>query len=256
MMYLGTPGRMVKLKCPVSQRLTADEGYRFVTTLEGRRKAQVVPGQRRVWDVSTGQLTTPGQVATLQEFANGSWGKGPFWFIPADAAQVNLISPQDIADPIRSSQGAPGGPMPLQGGGMAATSKLGGEGFISWRNHWVESDPPVLPGVPVTGSAWVTGRESYVMLQFAAMDGSLISSVSSPVVSSSSVGVRVSVTAMPPDGAGMVRFSARDADRAARPAVTWTNEVTEWGEGLGCPKAVVDQVSRDVVRAVPGQQFY
>lgn len=259
MIYLGTPGRMIKLKCPVAQRDSSDAGYRFVTTLEGKRKAQVVPGRRRVWDVSTGRLTTPDQVATLAEFASGAWGPGPFWFVPEAAAQVNLMSPHDISDPIRMSAGIPGGPLPLQDGGVAATSKLklpGDSGHISWRNDATESDPPVLPGVPVTGSAWVTGHGAYVMLQFTLESGSIISSASSNAIDSAGVGVRVSVTATPPEGAAMVRLTVRNAERAARPAVTWTDGPMEWGEGLGCHKAVVDEVARDLVRAVPGRQMY
>lgn len=251
MMYLGSPGRMIGLKCPVSQRVAVDEGYRFVTTLEGRRKAQVVPGQRRVWDISTGQITEPQQVAVLQEFASGAWGPGPFWFVPEAAAQVNLMSPHDVMHPVATSSSIPGGPMRLDDGWAATSRQAVGNSAIVWRNSGVASDPPVLPGVPVTASAYIEGPAAYVMLQFFSASLTQIDSfVSEPV--NSAHGVRRSVTANPPSGAVYARVSARSALRAARPAVTWTDHVEEWGEGLGCPKAVVSQSGLDLIRAIPG----
>lgn len=250
MIYLGSPGRMVGLKCPVSQRDAAEEGYRFVTTLEGRRKAQVVPGQRRVWDLSTGSVTTPTEVATLREFASGAWGPGPFWFVPEAAPQVNLLSPHDVFDAPPQQAG---GPMRLEDGSWAAFSKRATrEGAaILWRNLGLESDPPVLPGVPVTVSAYVEGTGASVMLQWFDRSGAYVGERSSGSVTAA-VGTRLSVTATPPVEAAYVRVSARNATRAARPAVTWTDRVMPWGEGLGCPKAVVNQTSHELVRAIPG----
>lgn len=256
MIYLGSPGRMVGLKCPVSQRVGADEGYRFVTTLEGKRKAQVMPGQRRVWDISSGRLTTPSQVATLMEFASGAWGPGPFWFVPADAPLVNLLPEEETLSPKASAGSEPAGPMRLDDGSWAATSKRTVAGStITWRHMVPLSDPPVLPGVPVTASAWVEGTDVSVRIQWQDNLGSLVgSSVTSQAVSSS-VGTRIHVTGMPPEGAVQARMSVINADRATRPAVTWTDQLMEWGEGQGCPKAVVHAVSRDLVRAVPGSMY-
>lgn len=252
MIHLGSPGRMVGLKCPTVQRDSSDEGYRFVTTLEGRRKAQVVPGQRRVWDLSTGSVTTPAQVAVLKEFASGAWGPGPFWFVPEAAAQVNLLAPDDVARPIPTGNSEPGGPMRLTDGSWAAQSRASIRGgTIFWRNQGIPSDPPVIPGVPVTASAYVEGTGAYVMLQWFDDNANYVGELASSSVTSA-VGVRLSVTATPPPGATYVRLSARNALRAARPAVTWTDRVMEWGEGQGCPKAVISQTSNNLVRAIPG----
>lgn len=249
MMYLGSPGRMIGLKCPVSQRVTADEGYRYVTTLEGKRKAQVVPGQRRVWDVSTGQITEPQQIATLMEFASGSWGPGPFWFVPEAAAQVNLMSPHDVMN----AGDFPGGPMRLDDGSWSALSRADrGDGIIFWRDSGIPSDPPALPGEPVTASAYVEGVGGYVLLQFFDRVLGQVSSVRSGSSSTPTTGERLSVTGTAPSNAAYVRISVRDATRASRPAITWTRGVTEWGEGLGCPKAVISQADRSAVRAIPG----
>lgn len=243
---------MVGLKCPTQQRDSSEDGYSFVTTLEGRRKAQVVPGQRRVWDLSTGSITTPVEVAALQEFVAGAWGPGPFWFVPEAAPEVNLLTPDDVLHPVPTSRSRPGGPMRLDDGSWAATSQEAIDGgAILWRNQGVASDPPVLTGTPVTVSAYVEGTGAHVMLQWFDASASYLGELASSSVTSS-VGVRQSITAVPPPGAAYVRLSARNATRATRPSVTWTDRVTEWGEGQGCAKAVISQVSRDLVRAIPG----
>ena len=110
-------------------------------------------------------------------------------------------------------------------------------------------DPPVIPGVPVTGSAWLLGSNADVGLQWLDASGGVITTHVSAPVSASLDGVRASVTAMPPAGAVRVSLIARNAVRAARPAITYTSEVFPWGDGQGCQKAVVHAVSRDVTKA-------
>lgn len=250
MIYLGSPGRMVGIKCPTVQRLGASDRYVFQETLEGKVKAQVVPNQRRVWDVSTGRLTTPAEVGMLMNFASGGWGSGPFWFLPADAPVVNVMPAQELMELRETGTNVEGGPMRLAGGGWAANSlALVGDGSqIRWR-YSTESDPPVIPGVPVTGSVWVLGANADVALQFINDNGEVISTVSSSNVSASVEGVRVSVTAMPPSDAVRVSVIARRAIRAAQPAITFTDQLYPWGDGQGCRQAVIHSVSRDVTKA-------
>lgn len=248
-MFLGSPGRMVELKCPTALRDQVSERYAFQTTLEGKVKAQVVPLQRRTWDVSLGRLASPDEVGTLLEFANGGWGRGPWWFVSTNAAVVNIMPAHELSGLRETSTNIPGGPMRLAGGGWAANSlALVSGSQIRWR-HTAESDPPVVPGVPVTGSAWLLGNDADVGLQWLDASGGVITTHVSAPVSASLEGVRASVTRMPPEGAVRVRLIARNAVRAARPAITYTNEVFPWGEGQGCQKAVVHAVNRDVTKA-------
>ena len=249
-MYLGSPGRMVGVKCPTRQRVGSSERYSFETTLEGRVKAQVVPLQRRSWDVELGQLTTPSEVATLQEFASGAWGKGPFWFVSADAPVVNVLPP------ITSVFGGhvDGGPARLDDGTIAPFSVARSDstpGTLQFVG--AGEDPPVIPGKSVTGSAWVTGTGASVLLQWFDGSGSVIGSAQTPpsqrVPAGQGAAVRVSVTGVPPAGAVCARLTARNAVSAARPAITWTDQPYEYGDGQGCPKAVVLDVSRDVTKA-------
>lgn len=252
MIYLGSLGRMIGIKCPASQRVDAESRYNFKRTIEGKRKAEIVPGGRRTWDVQTSDATSPAESATLQEFANGSWGRGPFWFLSADALTTNILPP------ITSVFGSfvDGGPLPLEGGGWAPIGMRlagGGAGVIQFVAS--SQDPPVIPGRTVTASAYVLGSAAYVTVQFFTAAGTLLTSLSSAPVSAASVARRVSVSAEVPFNAATARVTARDATTAARPAVTWTDSVQPYGDGQGCPKAVVHAVTRDVRLTVPGATY-
>lgn len=250
MIYLGTPGRMIGIACPAVQRLTPSERLSFQSTLEGRVKAQVRPLSRRTWDLRLPATSTPEEVAVLNDFADGSWGRGPWWFVSADAPVVNVLPP------VTSVFGGhvDGGPLRLAGGGVTPFSHARSDGAAGTIQFVGASfDPPVLEGLPVTGSAWLLGTGGSVLLQWLSASGSIIGSAQTPtagrVPSGVSAAVRVSVTGVAPAGAVRVRLTARSAVSAARPAITWTDQPYEYGDGQGCAKAVVHGVSRDLVWA-------
>ena len=253
MIYLGTHGRMVGIACPAEQRLGTAERFSFQTTLEGRVKAQVRPVGRRVWDLRLPRTSTPSEVAALAAFANGDWGPGPFWFVSADAPVVNLLSHAATQGPF--SGYVDGGPVQLDSGQWAPFSSRRPDfsaGGIAFSGS--TTDPPVIPGVPVTGSAWVFGASGSVMLQFIDAAGVIVHTVQTPsaqrVPSGSVHPVRVHVTGVAPDNAVRVRLTARDALYALNPAVTWTDQPYEFGDGQGCPKAVVLGGQRNLVQAL------
>lgn len=252
MMYLGTPGRMVAIKCPTTQRVNHADRYSFATTLGGKVKAQAGPVGRRTWDVSLGQLSTPSDVGALMDFAKGAWGSGPFWFVTADAPVVNLLTPQVAqCDPgsITVSSGTEllgTPPMDLGADGVAAQSV--------WKTATTTGTAtfggpvPVLPGQPVTGSAWVIGTGT-LRLVFLGPSGTQLATIDSEAAAWSTP-QRLAVTTTAPGTATAVQLvAAGPLTHAARPAVTWTNQPYEWGDGQGCPKAVVHNASRDVVKA-------
>lgn len=249
--YLGTLGRMIPIYSTPSAQIEFEERFNFKRTVEGRRKAEVIPGGRRAWSLNA-QFADPNESATLQEFANGSWGRGPFWFLSADALVSNVLPP------ITKVFGnyANGGPMNLEGGFVSPFSMMptaGGAGTIQFVGS--TEDPPAIPGMKVTGSAYIRGSGASVMIQFFSVAGTLLSSHSSSPIGNPDVGVRARVTAMAPSGTASVRLTARDAILAARPAISWTDSVQPYGDGQGCSKAVVHGVSRDQVLAVPGHTF-
>lgn len=253
MIYLGTPGRMVGLKCPSSQVVEDAGRHSFATTLEGQRFAQVAPASysARSWELNVG-LARPEDVATLSAFSRGVWGPGPFRFIPAGAGHQNLLTPLGSWCMNLVSPGSGfGGPVNLPDGGVAPESLLrGAAGTVYVDGFGV----PVLPGQRMTVSAWVRGAGGRVGLAFSDVGGSWFSTTSS----GGAVGdgwQRVHVSVVPPEDAASARFVFVGGDQLTCPQVTWTDGVRPWVEGEGAPAVVVSAVSRDTIRAMPDANY-
>lgn len=253
MIYLGTPGRMMGIKCPSSQDVEDEVRHSFSMTLEGKRLAQVVPAEHsaRVWSLDV-SVAKPDQVAALSAFARGAWGVGPFIFVQAGAPHQNLLTPLGSwCSKVVSSGSSHGGPVMLPDGSVAPQSLLRG----SATNLYVEDTPaPVLQGQQVTVSAWVRGAGARIGAAFSDANGDFVSSE----LSSSVAGEgwqRVFVTVEPPSGAAVVRLVMTGGVQLTRPQVTWTDGMVDWAEGEGCPAAVVLERSRKTLRALPGAHY-
>lgn len=261
MIYFGINGRLIGVKCPSVQRTVDGERYQFTTTLEGKRKAQVVPGaRRRVWDLGLGDVTTPKQVAVLRGIASGAWGDGPFWFVPADGPDTNLLEPGVAScDPAAgmSPNNAPGGPMRTPEGGWLARSlvNLTPPGHIHFGGSGGGLTPAPVAGTSVTASVFVEGSGAGVQVAFWDADGSFHSAVNSNVRASAGVTIRSHVSAAVPPGAVWVSVRAVNAARAAGPALTWGDRLLAFADGRGASKVVVDQVSSGLVYTQPGRTY-
>jgi len=241
--YLGALGRLVELWSTPAAQVSLAERYTFTTTLEGRVKAQAAPSARRSWSLNA-QGASPREQAALQEFATGVWGRGPFVFVSADAPVVNLLTPEESSlDPVGLTADVLGSPPMLTPDGWAARSLLKREGVFAR----IATQVPVIPGMPVTGSAYMRSAQSeaFVRLQFIRADGSEISRHDSATAVTSVE--RRAVTATVPYGAVWVNlWVTGNVLQVARPAITWTSEPFEYGDGQGCKKAVVHSASRDL----------
>lgn len=265
MIYLGTPGRMVGIKCPASQNVEAEDKFSFETTLEGRRKAQVRPVGRRSWNLQTSDATTPADQAAIMGFIHGEWGVGPFVFVSADAAVSNLLTPAAASSlDLPGHAGiSHGGPVTLDPGRWAGQSLIAADPETSIEIFAGKGTYPVLQGIPVTGAAWIsagTVSPAYIRLYWIDQaGGTLGASASLPVTAPQGL-VRISVTATPPAGAVGVKVVALRATRMAAPTLTWSSEVLEPGPGEGCLKAVIHAGSKNVTlaaqRAVYGSVSY
>lgn len=247
--YLGQLGRMVEIKCPASQQVNTADGFTFEETLEGRVKAQARPIQRRTWSLETSDATTPTDHAAVQGFVAGAWGPGPFVYVSADAPVTNMLSPAAAAcmPGTTDFDPSPGGPADLTADGWEGRSWLSiGEGlsFVLGTDFI-----PVLPGVAVTGSAWVAGPVARLRLRWYDATGAILTSTASGDSASGPLFKRVTITGTPPPGAAATRLVAVDVDRVARPALTWTGEVFPWAAGEGCPKAVIHAASKQLIMA-------
>lgn len=252
MIYLGSLGRMIGIKCPASQNVSTEERYSFRRTLEGRVKAQPKPIGRRTWSLQTSDATTPQEHSLLSQFANGAWGPGPFVFVSADAAHTNLLSPEAAnLDPEYSVQ-TQGGPVQLPDGSWAPRSFLGSGTenltFTSQRS-------PLPPSGQISAGVWVQGAGAVVRLNWYDKDLAFLGGTSSTVASTGGW-TWSTITATPIANAAGVIVSADKASRATMPVLVWgSTKPTVWSDGQGCPKAVVSSMSRDQVLAAPGNTY-
>lgn len=255
MIYLGTLGRMVGIKCPSSQSVETAERYSFDKTLEGRVKAQARPIGRRSWSLQLSQATTPQDHSALSAFANGAWGPGPFVFVPVDAPHTNLLTPADslCQDPFPGATSVyPGGPVLLDDGSWAPASWASdGTGSVNFNYQFL----PVIEGQPVTGSAWVKGVGASTRIFFYDANGSFLTVTGPNSTGTAMAYTRSVITANVPSGAVGARLGVTSSVGATRPALTWTDSVQPWGEGQGCSKAVVSAFSRDLTMAVVGNTY-
>ena len=251
--YLGNLGRLVELKGPSSQSVAADDGYTFKTTLEGRVKARARTARPRQWSVDIG-AATPADIANLLAFAGGEWGNGPFVWVSVDAPVTNLLTPEVARcgpQAVFSSSVSRSGPMALGGGQWSGASLTASD---PTGTLWVgasKAPVPVIPGLPVTASAYVIGDGAKVRLHWYRADGTLLpaflTSAGSGVAGSPR---RLHVTATPPEGAVSCTISTTRATQITRPAATWTDTLFDWHPGEGCPQAVIHGLSRSVILAL------
>lgn len=250
--FLGTLGRLIPIYSNPSMAVSGIPARSFQTTLEGRVKAQVRPVGRRSWELSAA-YATPGDVASLMDFANGGWGNGPFVWVSPTAPAINLLSPEVASCGPAAVVGAGVsvvGPLLLPDGSWAGRSLSNPSPSQTLR--FGPDTTPVIPGDKITGSAYVVGAGAKVGLQFHNAAGGVISQVVSALSGIAGVPTRLSVTLTVPASAVTATVYATATTQAARPAVTWTGELMEWGAGEGCDKAIVEAVDRT---ALTGSTF-
>lgn len=256
MIYLGTLGRMVGIKCPSSQSVEPAPRYAFDQTIEGKIKARVRPIGRRTWSLGTSGATSPNEHSLLSQFAIGAWGTGPFWFLSADSLITNIMMPDEsLCTPVHTdSLVSAGGPVKLSTDAWAGSSYQSADPAVA-PLLLSRTAVPVTQGKKVTGSAWVRGTGAYVRLHWYGEGDAYLGLSIGNATSTPSVMTRVHVTGTPPAGAVSCRLLSSSALQVAQPAITWTDTLAEWGAGEGCSKAVVSTFSRDQVLAVQGNSF-
>lgn len=248
--YLGQIGRMIELWSTPSAQVQTDDRYTFLTTVEGKRRAQRRPVGRREWSVNADYSTTA-EAAALSDFASGAWGPGPFVFVSAEAPVTNMLTPAAAScDPAAGmgSTNSEGGPM-LTNDGWAPRSIRSGSGADIWFG---DERVPIIEGEPVTVSAYVEGSGAAVRVTWYTADGSTLGSDTSRVTATAATTVRSWITVSPPAGAAALRVRAANAVRGSRPSVTRGELLYPWADGRGCSQAVVTAVGRDVVLAGRG----
>lgn len=249
--YLGSLGRLVPLRTSSRLAVSAQDRYLVQTTLEGRRRAQIVPASPRQWSLSWNGAQAP-SLAALSDFVSGAWGAGPWHWVPVQAQRGNMLTPREAAlvDRRSNPDWVEGGPVVGTDGTLAPRSVLSARSS-SWASLF--TGVPVVPGVPVTWAADISGDGVTAPALASAFADTSGAQIGSGVTESapSAVGLqRVSQTRVPPEGAASINVGIFwTTRRVTRPQVTWTDEPVPYSAGHGCRAAVLDGWSEDLLVA-------
>lgn len=258
MAWIGTLGNLVEFKCPAQLRRAADIVTTVRTTLGGVDKAFVEPvGPARTWDVGL-SAASPDDLAVLGMLTAGVYGRGPFWFVDPWAERTNLLSPRAA--------------MPGYGNEFAYSTSTGTAGAASIpplgpvpavtaaaaTYLWFAYGTPVVPGKPVTVSAYVRGSGAgELMAVFLDATGATIATQAATYTTPGNWQRKHVTAPATPAGAVQVRIRITSSSgyAAALPAVTWMDRLTPYAPGQGAPRVILTGADLDVVRAADTQQL-
>lgn len=204
------------------------------TAITGARTVQYAPLSRRTWKVSAVGLTPVerGAIEGAYYAANFPWTLSTI-----DAWRHNLLTPDQS---LFKGLGTTAGPVQLPGDAKGRIPALFAPNRLvasSWA--WVTiGSVPVLPDVPVTGSAWVKrwpNQFAFVAVVFRDGAGKVVAR--EDAYAPADDWERVTATAVAPAGAIRAELAVVVSEVAA-PAITWTSTVADWSTGMGCAAAM------------------
>ena len=240
--WLGPIGGLVALPGYVgSVSTTREHDISYTKLLGGGLVGGVAPGRpMRSWSVSI-PSADPDELGGFRELLEAD-PYGLWWFVHPHARATNLLTPAMCDKPA------------LVQAGMRPTTE-GDRVVRSWMTGGTRlgiGTVPVVTGVPVTGSAYLSHAGGPAVLELAFLDlaGKYLRTDRASVSVPSGALQRVHVTGLPPAGAVSARLIVDTATTFARPAVTWTTGPTEWGPGAGASAVHVAGWSSDLVKAV------
>lgn len=255
--WLGHLGALHPIKLHVGEHRRATQSRTVLSeTLSGRVLAQLSPRRTspRQWSIG-GPAELVKDVAVLGEILAGL--RPPYVWVEPWAQVTNLLTPrsslwQDAADAQSSVSLA--GRYPLEGGGYAASTVV----QSNTAQSIIGGAAPVVPGLPVTVSAWVAGTDARVNAQWIDSNGASISVHAGSTVTGTDVLRRSTLTFTPgeiPSNAVAVRPFTYYTSVAARAQVTWTTGPVDWAIGGGVAQVLVTDDNTAPTWAVPDPAF-
>lgn len=259
--YFGELNALTAVHCAADLRGSSSRPVSYSRTLGGATFAQVGPRTNRVWDVRLPRISTPAELATWQTFVEGEHGPGPWSFFSEMAIITNMLSPRaSMLDTTRYATGTTpgGGRMHLPDGSVAGRSMIVAAN-TTLLFPYIDGDHehlPVRPGVPATGSVWISGT-SVVQLRmdFYDADRQHVRRVYGDVASGAGV-QRLTVVATPSEGEQLALLGmgwSEQSFRIARPAFSWTPDVPDWSVGQGARKVLITGTDTDTTLAIAGR---
>lgn len=244
--YLGAPGSMrlfAHLKGSSSESSARASSAKV--TLGGRQRVQVSPQVLREWSCSL-PLATPEESQHLKAIASGVFGLGPFAWVPVQATATNVLS-------LGASMPGPSHRSWSGAGDASGAWQVPGLGLV---RHSVVADgatvilgagTPVVPGLPVTGGAYVSGTEATrVVLQLMDASGSIVVSQLAPGSAAVAAGRFTATVDVAPPSVVSARLAITGAMQVGLPSISWTPRAAAWVPGGGSTQVIVEGFDADV----------
>lgn len=256
--YMGTGlGSMVPVECLSNLQVNSSARESVTEGMSGRRVYVDPPGRTplRTWSCGI-NAADPADVGTLVELESL---RAPLWLVSDAASRENVFTPNGaLGLPSRpgGSNSAPwlttpGGPVVLEGGGVAGASAL--PRFTNTFSPLL----PVVPGVRVSVGVNVranSGTPVTVRLDWMAVGTAFNGTQQAIAASTTSAATaaplpRVTLSATPPAGVHVARLTILDAAQFARPSLTWTSTAQPWRPGGGAESVYLSPLTQDVILA-------
>lgn len=224
----------------------------YRTTLGGTRKAFFGPRPLRQWEMVATDMD-PEQFGPFELLLSQS--PGPYVFLDQLAQVTNVLTPR-ASMPGAGNENEFGGTGSVSSGVIPGIGRVPAITALAGQGIWFGYRTPVIPGKPVTVSAFVRGSGSgQIQAVFVGADGTAVSTVTSNYTTPAGW-ERVWVAGTPPQTAREVRIYVHSTSghAAAVPAVTWTPELMPWSTGRGCAKAVISEYDDEFQWADPQAQ--
>lgn len=250
--FLGPVGSIIPVKCASSLTSTGGRDVSFTRTL-GKRKAFLGRVRAREWQVDIG-LAKPSELSGLRWLAENV--NAPMvWYSP-DAVVGNILSP-DQADLVPESHTGLEGPLVETEPGVWVKSAMNSGNYLYLNYVGGSLDPvPVVPGVPVTVSAFLRGgtiSSQRIRMAWRDIAGNVLERVDADFEVTASW-ARRSAVFTPPLGACLLSLEVAAA-QVAGPAVSLTEQLMPYSSGRGAYKVVAHGLSDAVIRATEDQQL-
>ena len=236
--YIGQLGGLVPVRASSSLTVARESRYQEFLTVEGvRRVFMASRPQPRSWDVDFPYLDFAA-ADTMEAFALGLFGTGPFVWVPSDAQIGSVLTPAQSALRSLGAEFAQAGPVTVDGVSLPVSASVSIPS--GWRGL---VDVPVVPGMPVTASVWVQSATGAPIITTGWVVGGGIPETQSVTGSSGGMWQRLSWTGVAPAGASQLRLGVRSSVTAvAGPQVTWTRNAMPYAAGRSSTSVVVESV--------------
>jgi len=256
---------------PVTLRVKCESGasHEWVvpsemrTAIDGTRWATKAPRPSMDFQL-TFDVSRPDDHATLLALVYGEFGPGPFRLLDATGAATNAL-PADVSllgHMVDAGVGSVSGPHKLEGGGYAGRHLVNPPSPVSITQGAGRAAIAPVAGESVTVSVFAYGTSGSVSVApawFTSTGGQVIGSYRSVSTPSGSFLSRVFATAVVPASVApggvpgevhRVGLAVQGATRLARPAVSHTSGVTEWGVGAGVRTVRLHPPSAETILAL------